>query len=374
MDMDDAQIKRAIEHNKSRGHTEEQVRCIQMVVGAKEDGIWGPRTVQSIADWQESRALPVDGMVHDQIWKLVLGEKTSEVDPEPPIPKCDSPILGIWCDDTRMIQKPESWDELLEHGITSVALMYEGHNEKFNPFYSYDAIEKICRLAKDRNMVVGLTDWPWPTKQWMEDAERVLRRMFDPDDMALPLAFYESDVEGNWLPPKVKGFANIDKAGDELVKMKTRVVTGTTARRETTSFTAHTENGRQADVAPWMDAVFNQAYAVRNRAKKDPKTGKYNLNWPIPWDHTYGPGNMVKHTLDRSLQIPGIDDGEPKLGAGLAAYDQSWPGHTAVEAMTKSYDAAVGYGVFEIRWWSYKWIFGRHSTGYGRKFLKSILK
>jgi hypothetical protein len=269
-------------------------------------------------------------------------------------------------DSPRSARKEETWDELVEYGITSVALMFEGHNEKYNPFYSYDDVEKICGYAKDRGMVVGVTDWPWPNNTWMDDMYAYTRRMFDPNDLAFPLVFHESDVEGNWLPKRVKDFDNLDLAGDRLVVVKTAVVEGTIARRETTSFTSHTENGRAADVAPHMDAVFNQAYGVRSRKKRD------GTSWLIPWKHTYGPGNMVRHTLDRSLQIPGMND-TVRLGAGLAAYDQKWPGHSAKEAMTVSYNSALIYRPFEVRWWSYKWLFGHVATSYGRPFLTSVM-
>lgn len=367
--MQDTKIQEAIAYNKKQGYSVDEIKLIQGTVGATQDGAWGPRTVEAVAAWQSRRELAVDGKVGPSTWARIKGEVVEQ--PKPPIPHC-KPKHGIWVDDPNRILKAQYWDDMLEHGVTSVALMYERHSPAFDPHYSYSELETVCQLAGARDMEVGITDWPWPTPEWMAAAEKHMRRIFDPADLGLPIAYYESDVEGNWLRSKVKGYPNIDKAGDALVDMKTRVVAGTNARRETTSFTSHTENGRAADVAPHMDAVFNQCYAVRGRKRKNPTTGKYDLDWDVPWDHTYGPGNMVKHTLDRSLQIPGIDDGVPKLGAGLAAYDQKWPGHTAQEAMQKSYDVALEYGVFEIRWWSFKWMFGHLATSYGKPFLKSI--
>ena len=193
--------------------------------------------------------------------------------------------------------------------------------------------------------------------------------MFD----RFPLAFSESDLEGNWLRSRVKGFPNIDKAGDALVEAKLRIVAKRPGSRfETTTYTAHAENGSGADVAPHAHRVFGQAYSVRERNKRNPETGKYDVPWDVPWDHTYGPAKMQKHTLDKSLEIPGIEDGVPDLGCGLAAYDQKWPGRMAEEAMRVAYDAALLYNPAEIRWWSFKWVFGRFATAYGRKFFKSI--
>ncbi|RLA42173.1 MAG: hypothetical protein DRQ64_00325 [Gammaproteobacteria bacterium] len=365
--MSPSEITSATNYNKKHLPSEGEANLVQSVVGAKEDGIWGELTVEAVAEWQRRRDLYADGKVGPDTWDMIQGE--CRLEPEP-AHSGQKPVHGIWVDDPRRIKQAKYWDEMQEHGISSIALMFEGMNEKFNPFYSYDSVEAICKLALERNMQVGITDWPWPNERWMNDMYAHTRRMFDRDDLGFPLAFHESDVEGNWKPKNVRDFINIDKAGNRLVDVKSAVVDGTYARMETTSFTSHTENGRAADVAPHMDAVFNQGYAVRSRRRKN-KEGE-NEKWLIPWSHTYGPGNMVKHTLDRSLQIPGIGDGLPKLGAGLAAYDQKWPGHSGQEAMLKSYEQALTFGVFEVRWWSFKWIFGKYAKAYGKSFLKSV--
>ena len=62
-----------------------------------------------------------------------------------------------------------------------------------------------------------------------------------------------------------------------------------------------------------------------------------------------------------------------EAGFPLAAYDQKWPGKTAESAMRAAYDTALLYNPAEIRWWSFKWVFGRFATSYGRKFFKSIM-
>ena len=367
--MSPSEITSAVNFNKKLHGQQSSVVLIQALVGVEEDGAWGPKTVEAVAGWQRRRGLYADGKVGEDTWRALQTECVLEREPAHHGQK---PVHGIWVDDPRRIAQPKYWDEMQEHGISSIALMFEGMNEKFNPFYSYDSVEAICKLALERNMQVGITDWPWPNERWMNDMYAHTRRMFDRDDLGFPLSFHESDVEGNWKPKNVKDFINIDKAGNRLVDVKSAVVEGTYARMETTSFTSHTENGRAADVAPHMDAVFNQAYAVRSRNRKG-KDGK-NEPWLIPWSHTYGPGNMVKHTLDRSLQIPNIkEDGGPMLGAGLAAYDQKWPGHSGQEAMLKSYEAALIFGVVEVRWWSFKWIFGKYAKAYGKSFLKSVM-
>lgn len=355
----------AIEYNKDRIKSEDRVEIIQDELGVEVDGLWGPKTVEAIERFQGQYGLAVDGK---------FGPKTEEVfhevftDDGPDFPNANvRPVLGLWMDSPKDAKKEQTWSVMRDHGITSVALMVEGHNEKWNPWYDAKDIERICEFAANRGMVVGVTDWPYPNPVWLQDAFRTLRPWFDPKAHGFPLDFYESDVEGNWRPKKVRVFGNLDMAGDELVNLKKGVVAGSNARIESTTFTAHTENGRAADVAPHMDRLFAQAYAVRGRKKQNGE------KWLIPWNHTYGPGNMVKHTLDRTLQVPGVLE-KVEMGCGLAAYDQKWPDHTAGEAMMKSFTAACLYGPKEIRWWSYKWLFGHVATSYGASFIKSVAK
>lgn len=181
----------------------------------------------------------------------------------------------------------------------------------------------------------------------------------------------EFDAEGNWLPAKVKGFANIDKAGDELVKVFERVSVAYDVRTELTTYPFHTENSKTADVAPHADRLLPQAYSVRNRKNKD------GSNLLIDWNGTYGPVGMQKLTLDRAMQVPGVGTtAGPLISCGLAAYDQSgWPGKTGEQAMRAAYDAACAYEPVEIRFWSAKWIFGILSkkNAYASKFIKSLL-
>jgi len=125
-------------------------------------------------------------------------------------------------------------------------------------------------------------------------------------------------------------------------------------------------------VAPHMDRLCVQAYSVRNRTKKNLATGKYDVPWAVPWTHTYGPGRMQVHTLDRTSLVPG----DPKIVAGLAAYDQKWPTHLAHTALSMAYDAAISHEhveVVAVRYWSSKWVLGVRNNRYASKFLKSLV-
>lgn len=367
MGMIDEKIQEAVEYNERQGYTETEIRMVQRTVGTKPDAIWGPKTVQAVYDWQGLRGLIQDGKVGPKTWDEVK-EEYEDDEYRPPHQGC-KPVHGIWIDDHRRIKDETVWDDMLEHGITSIALMVEGHSEKWDPKYDTADMELLCGYAQERGMVVGITDWPYPNREWIDTMFEYLKPWFE---AGMPIAFTESDLESNWIDRHVQGFKDLDEAGDYLVDRKLELASMNGARFETTTFTSHTENGRGADVAPHADRIFGQAYSVRNRAKKNPETGKYDVPWAIPYSHTYGPIGMQKHTLDRSLQVPGVEDGRPELGCGLAAYDQKWPGKSPEQAMRAAYDTALLYNPPEIRWWSFKWVFGYRATDYGRRFLKSI--
>jgi len=64
----------------------------------------------------------------------------------------------------------------------------------------------------------------------------------------------------------------------------------------------------------------------------------------------------------------------PQIGCGLAAYDQTWPGHTPEEAMQKAWDTAVAEGCLELRFWSSEWLIddmGNKGNSYSGPWLAS---
>lgn len=272
---------------------------------------------------------------------------------------------GVWIDDpVRDVLKPEFWDKLVDHDLTTGAIFLESFGNGFDPNYTADTLHKIRDLALGRDRELVLTVCPEPTEKYLTQFEQKIPSLLE----AAGAAALEFDLEGNWLPIKVDGFANLDKAGDELVNVFGRVSAKLDIRTESTTYPFHTENNRSADVAPHCDRVLGQAYSVYLR-----KEGGKDV--PQPWDGNYGPGKMQRLTLDKSLKIPGIGTtAGPLLCCGLAAYDQEWPGHTGEEAMRVAWDTSCSYEPIEVRWWSTKWIFGVKANGYASRFLKSLKK
>lgn len=365
------QIRDAILYNVTQGFTVEQVKLIQRVVGTTCDGIWGPETVRTIFAWQSQNGVAApEGKVWNDAkgntWpKIQEAAKRFEEQETDKLrrPGDDMLTIGCWVDDEVRIQKPEYFERMAEAGLSSISLMLDTSKKAWDPVYNHEAIERIVKLAEAHCFEVVLTTWPFPDKtvidpmcaavrKWLSIAPEVTRA-------------FEVDAEFNWKPRFVRGFDSLDAAGDYLVKSMDEAVADTKARKELTTFTSHTENGRAADVAPYMDRLLGQAYSVRHRRKTD------GSDWLIPWGHSYGPGAMQRWTLDRTLTVPGVLE-TIELGCGLAAYDQEWAGHRAEDALRLAYDTALVYGCREIRYWSFKWIFGHLSNKYAERFLRKV--
>jgi hypothetical protein len=270
---------------------------------------------------------------------------------------------GAWVDDpVHDVLSAPFWDKMVDHGLTTGAIFLESFGNGFDPSYKPETLQTIRSLAHPRDVELVLTACPEPTEEYLAQFEQKIPAMLQSSGASA----LEFDMEGNWLPIKVKGFANLDKAGDAFVEVFARVTSKLDVRTELTTYTFHTENNKAADVAPHCDRVLPQAYSVYLR-----KEG--GVDKPQAWDGNYGPGKMQQLTLDKSLKIRGVGTtAGPLICCGLAAYDQEWPGHTGEEAMRIAWNAALHYQPVEVRFWSTKWIFGVKANGYASRFLKSL--
>ena len=286
--------------------------------------------------------------------------------------------VGLWIDDPPMhVAKRSYFDKLRAHGVTVIAVMLDTSRKGWDPKYTPARLDKLAKLCAEYGIELVLTTWPDPVKREIAKAARDMRVFID----ATGATGWEIDTEFNWKGSRVQGFRRqggrsaIDLAGDALVDSMLAVKAATGCRLELTTFTSHTENGRAADVAPYMDRLIPQAYSVRHRNRRNPKTRKRE-KWNVPYTHVYGPGKMQDHTLGRTLVVPGVEAGKIEMAAGLAAYDQRFPGKTIADAMSDAYDAAAGHGVREVRYWSSKWVVGIKSKSRSQRevarFVRSL--
>lgn len=80
-----SQVDAAVDYNRRQGYCDHEIMLTQRTVGAVEDGIWGPETVQKVAAWQPTRGLSADGKVGPKTWAEVKASwELVPTDPPPP--------------------------------------------------------------------------------------------------------------------------------------------------------------------------------------------------------------------------------------------------------------------------------------------------
>lgn len=276
--------------------------------------------------------------------------------------------LELWIDEPKTKVLNEGYfRELHDQGIDGIAIMIDECDRMWKSLWRLRDLDHVFRLSDKYAIEVILTIWPYPSKTWMQSAFRDLQVMCDLG----PLSAIEADLEFNWRTKHVEGYtardgmSRLEQAGEEYVARLSALTDEYQIRKEMTTFTSHMENGRAATVSPYMDCIVVQAYATRHRP------GLRGNRVAIPWDHAYGPGHMQKYTFDRTMLVPGVIEREVEVGYGHALWDQKWIGHTPVEAMSKSMDAALSHpiGITRVRCWSSKW---RARNTYASRYLLSL--
>jgi len=320
----------------------------------------------------------------------------------------------LWVDDPpKLVCTPAYFDELVDSGISGIAIMLDETSRAWDPRWSTKQLATVSKLAEARNLYLGLTTWSFPDPAVIAAIERSMLEW----TRAFPFHEWESDLEFNWQPRMVAGFkaerdgkgrvvrTALDLAGDRLVEAKRRVraalhhctcfiaVPGpkpglcascgkTYFNMAATTLPGHAEGGSRADVTDRLDLLWLQCYstAVRRRRSKE-SDGKWE-SWNVPWTHSYGPGRMQTMSLDRALLIPGIEDGKPRVGVGLAGWSQDWPGHTPDEALSAAVTAARIHPVFHYarpqhvvyRIWSSKFFLGVKRNHYTKRFVRALMQ
>jgi hypothetical protein len=254
-----------------------------------------------------------------------------------------SPVRALWIDSpVASVTSPAFWRWYSGLGMQHAQLMCERMKAGLDFLYDADELRTVASLASDHDISIGLTVWMEPDLEYLAKVRDELPELL----VAARAVSLEAELEVNWTPKRLRGFDSMDHAGDALVELMHDQSETLDVTHEGTSFTGHVENGKLADVSRYLRRYFPQAYSVRKRREK-------GVDVEQEWDGRTGPGGMQRWTIDRALTIPRTERG-PVICAGLAAYDQKWPGRTVHEAMQTAYDAALAYDPPEIRWWSSK--------------------
>lgn len=283
-------------------------------------------------------------------------------------------VLGQWVFDApRVALEPRFLEEAAELGLVTQAVMLDTSKAPWDPMWSRAELEQFCRRAIDLDLETVCTVWLCPQRAVIDAMIADLSELLRVGPVGV-----DGDAEGLWVPEMVRGFADLEEATRYLLGELRRICEPLDVRIELDThpwtdegyWTAAElerwlrldEEARLGELGPNVDRIFWQAYST----VKTP-TGK-----PVPYYSRLGPGNMQRFALSRACQVPGVAEGQPKLGVGLAAYGQRWTGHDPIDAMATAYSTALSYRPVEVRFWGSVQIMGARRNGYAARFLRSL--
>lgn len=278
--------------------------------------------------------------------------------PETPVPRAVAaklPCLELWIDDPPSVVKdPAYWALLRECGVMNGALMVDTTKPGFDAVYKPRDLEAILPLALDADIGLVATDWPEPD---MDKIDRACE-MLDRDVLPFGFVELEGDHEGLWKEEKVRGFASLDGAAAYFAGRRRELAAKHDLRLAATTHTGHREASKRAFLVRLLDRGYFQLYSTESdwEGKK------------VAWSGPRGPGRLQTEFIEDVLvDIPELQKGVVQLGAGLALYDQKWPGHSIEEALELAVEPLChAYGnppvrVAAVRGWSSKWLLGVRS-------------
>ena len=293
--------------------------------------------------------------------------------PETPIPRAAAvklPCLEVWVDDPPSVVKdPGYWALMREHGVMNAALMVDTTKPGLDCIYKPQDLAVILPLALDADIGLIATDWPEPD---MDKIDRACERL-DRDILPFGFTALEGDAEGLWKEQHCRGFASLDGAAAYLIGRRRELAAKHDITLQGTTHTGHKEASKRAFLARLVDRMYYQLYSTES----DWEGKKVAFSGPR------GPGRLQEEFLEDVLEdIPEFEKGSVQFAAGLAGYDQKWPGHEVEEALERALEPLVrGLGasglvrIMAIRMWSAKWLFGvRSDTPTQRRVLAWIKK
>jgi len=225
--------------------------------------------------------------------------------------------------------------------VQVVALMVQNTEGEWT--WTPKQVERATLVALSLDLEVVLTTWPRPHDVLHDWAREAADRL---EHGAVAL---EVDLEGQW-----RGSASA-RSSLALVECLGELAEEHDVRIEVTTFPAHPEAGSAARVSPHVDRLNIQLYSVRHRPGGrlvDPSS-------------RLGPGRYQREALVELARVPWLAaEGSPRLGVGLAAFGQDWPGIEPGEAYARARAAVgeAGGAVVEERVWSSKWVVGAKAS------------
>lgn len=284
--------------------------------------------------------------------------------------------VELYVDEPKFVVLTNDWfDRLEEDDIDAISIMIDQSDSIWKSAYNENDIERLLLLADKRAVEVIVSYWPFPNINWMNSAFADLDRLC----AVGPINAVEADVEFNINAKYVRGYESCERRdehgkrivsalemwAEDYIRRVDELQNKYDVRKEIDTFTSHTENGRCAIITPHMDRIYVQAYSVSYRPDGH---GGHN---DIPYEHIYGPGNMQKMSLDRTMLIPAVRDGSVQVGYAHAIFGQNFVNHDPYDTMMCAAKAALNHETNPvwIRSWSSK---HRNYNSYARRFLRDI--
>jgi hypothetical protein len=362
MYLSDEDVNEAIDYNFLQVFSNREILMIQKTLEVKEKtGSWNEQTIYSIARFQEGNGITPDGKIwrsnKGNTWPFIrsMAIETAKID--------ESIELGVWCDClAKNVLKKKYFRKLKSLNIKTLALMINesNTNEENVPFllrWKKSELKKAANLAEEFDIKLVYTFWPRPDKDLIDEIFIFLKNNAD----FRKLKAIEVDTEGNWDVKFLKGFKDMILASRYLNRMLNDFCKNK-LRKELTTFPAHKENCGEAQLSKYMDALFPQAYSVRNRK-----------NHLISISNRLAPGNLQEWALSRAELVPGFEN--KLLGCGLALYGQyGFEDLIPEDAVYLAARTAVVLGARELRFWSSKHLLGEKANNYSENFFKSLKK
>lgn len=375
---------RAVAYNGTRYSADFWTK-VQRVVGTVPDGRPGPLTAQAVARWQRAAGLDADGMVGPITAAAIASADVPRPDTPPPtqpssplypppISPVDIPTLaaranaaalrvGVWWD-LALGWSIQRADELLSRvracGVSLVIVMADSATATGRADFKWPVAQHVewAHALRRHGIESGVAIWPEPKPGWLTSAKpRLMDMIRDSEPTVIDL-----DVEGNWEPRDVSGYASLAAAARDLHDTIRAIAPAATLT--TTTFPYHGEYTPQGStIVALCDATTPQAYS-RNR---DGTRG---------WGTQEGPRRMQQLAMRRTSHLP------PTVTRhmGLAAWDQPYaatPQHPALPAWV-AMSAALDETITLLPahptaiYWSAKHIWGPNRNSYAEKWLTDL--
>ena len=329
--MNEDDVEKAVKYNTARGYARADWQRVQMVLGARPDGLPGSETARAVAVWQSENALAVDGMVGPNTIAAMLGDAA---------PWSDIERVSIYWD------RPASWTidyagelaaKLVDHGVDVVKVMLTpSDGQTWSPSWTQTQLSKWSDALEAQGLRASVTAWglPWP---------ELLR------DMRLELAGYleaaralrfEVDAEEHLMSGRPSGYPadRVALMSDLVAVLDAARAAGVPACVSTYSDLFGNSDTFHNDLVSTADVFSLQAYQVEGG-----KADRWNSSGPALKQY-----DGLKRYRERVAVRPCV------TAVAVALWDQDWPDIQGADAQLLSVEQCLRLGVREVDLWSAK--------------------